>query len=305
MSWAWWLFGRRKRRAASPLAWEPTLPPAPSAYTDSEGRRHLGEAPYLLPKDAQEINRLDYQHYILKQVLKGNTFAPVHGLLRRGANVLDVGCGTGRWAKEIVAAYPKSQVIGFDLEAVESPAPAPRNYQFTQGNLLNGLPFAAFSFHYVHQRLLVAALPWQQWPVVVRDLVRVTLPGGWVELVEMGNTVSPAAPATQQMIAWWEAIAHARGIELAQMSQIGGLLQQAGLAHIRTETTWLPLGAWGGRIGYLLAQDFLAVVPSLRPVAETQLGVSAERFNAVLSELEQEWNSYQMSFEVYFACGQA
>ncbi|HLI87876.1 MAG TPA: class I SAM-dependent methyltransferase [Ktedonobacteraceae bacterium] len=304
MSWFWWIFGRKPRRSAAPVAWEPAPPPVPLAYTDSEGRRHLGEAPYLLPKDEQEIHRLDYQHYILRQVLKGNTFAPVHGLLRRGGNVLDVGCGTGRWAKEIATAYPKTQVIGLDLEEVESSAPAPPNYQFYRGNLLNGLPFTAGSFHYVHQRLLVAAIPWAMWPGVVQELARVTLPGGWVELVEMGATVSPPAPSTRQMIAWWEAVSQARGIEIAKVARIGDLLRSAGLAHIRTETIRLPLGGWGGRIGSLLAQDFLAVIPSLRPVAQSQLGVAPERFNAVLGALEEEWERYEMSYEVYFACGQ-
>jgi SAM-dependent methyltransferase len=304
MSWFWWFFGRKKRRSIAPVAWERTPSPVPPAYTDSEGRRHLGEAPYLLPKDEQEIHRLDYQHYILRQVLKGNTFAPVHGLLRRGCNVLDVGCGTGRWAKEIATTYPKTQVVGFDLEAVESAAPAPPNYQFYRGNLLNGLPFTAGSFHYVHQRLLVAAIPWAMWPPVVQELARVTQPGGWVELVEMGATVVPSAPATEQMIDWWEAVSQTRGIELAKVSQIGDLLRYAGLSYIRTETKRLPLGGWGGRIGSLLAQDFLAVVPSLRPVAESQLGVAPSMFNAVLGALEEEWNTYQMSYEVYFACGQ-
>ncbi len=286
------------------MAWEQTPPPVPLAYTDSEGRRHLGDAPYLLPKDEQEIHRLDYQHYILRQVLKGNSFAPVQGMLRKGGNVLDVGCGTGRWAKEMALAYPKTQVIGFDLEEIESPSPAPPNYQFYQGNLLNGLPFTASSFHYVHQRLLVAAIPWQKWPGIVRELARVTQPGGWVELVEMGTTVSPIGPATEQMLAWWQAISQARGIDMAKVSQVGGLLRHAGLSHIRTETRRLPLGGWGGRIGHLLAQDFLAVVPTLRPIAESQLGVTASQFNAVLSRLEEEWNGYQMTYEVYFACGQ-
>src|SRR5581483_9816572 len=50
-------------------AWERTRPP--EVYIDTEGRRHRGDAPYLLPKDEQELQRLSYQHFILRQVLKG------------------------------------------------------------------------------------------------------------------------------------------------------------------------------------------------------------------------------------------
>jgi hypothetical protein len=43
------------------------------------GRRHLAHVPYALPKDLDEVNRLDFQHYIYRQVMKGNFLAPLQG----------------------------------------------------------------------------------------------------------------------------------------------------------------------------------------------------------------------------------
>ena len=157
----------------------------------------------MLPRDEKEIQRLNYQHFILRQILNGNSFAPVHDLLAKQSQVLDVGCGTGRWGHEIANAYPQAQVTGFDLEGIPQAASVPLNSQFYRGNLLNGLPFANNYFHYVHQRLLVAAIPLNKWPWVVGELKRVTHPGGWIELVEMGNTFSNTGPATRQFLAWW------------------------------------------------------------------------------------------------------
>jgi ubiquinone/menaquinone biosynthesis C-methylase UbiE len=299
-----WLFRHKKRRTSRPLTWERTPSHPPQVYADTEGRRHRGDAPYLLPKDGQELQRLDYQHFILRQVLNGNTFAPVHGLLRKGGRVLDVGCGTGRWCHEIAASYPKTQVCGFDLEDVPRTSPTPPNYQFYGGNLLNGLPFTAHSFQYVHQRLLVAAIPLEKWPVVMGELRRVTTPGGWIELVEMGNTFHQVGPATQQFLTWWVKIAASKGIDASKMAQIGALLKQAGLYNIKAETKTLAVGSWGGRLGNLLAQDMLAGWPTMRPLAQSMLGVSPEMFNAVLSSLTDEWNTYHTTYEVYFACGQ-
>jgi len=297
-----WLLKRKKQRAFQSHAWERTRPP--EVYIDTEGRRHRGDAPYLLPKDEQELQRLSYQHFILRQVLKGNTFAPVHDLLCRGGHVLDVGCGTGRWGHEIATSSPKTQVIGFDLENVPSSPSTPLNYHFVQGNLLDGLPFPAHSFQYVHQRFLVAGIPLASWPVVVRELQRVTVPGGWIELGEMGTTFHRAGPATKQFLAWWTAISASRGIDASAMAQFGLLLQQSGLHHVQAETKTLAVGSWGGRIGNLLAQDMLAGWPTMRPLAHSLLGVSPEMFNAVMQALEEEWNSYQTTYEVYFACGQ-
>jgi SAM-dependent methyltransferase len=87
-------------------------------FHDEEGRRHRADATYLLPKDDREIRRLDYQHYIFRHILQGNAFAPVDALLQKGGKVLDVGCGTGRWGHEIASTYPRTSVIGFDLEEV-------------------------------------------------------------------------------------------------------------------------------------------------------------------------------------------
>jgi ubiquinone/menaquinone biosynthesis C-methylase UbiE len=300
-----WVFKRKKRRTSPLLTWERTPPHSPHVYVDAEGRRHRGDAPYLLPKDEQELQRLDYQHYILRQLLKGNTFAPVHDLLIKGGHVLDVGCGTGRWGYEIATSYPKTQVVGFDLEDGPRTASTPLNYHFSGGNLLGGLPFPAHTFHYVHQRLLVAGIPLDKWPWVVGELRRVTQPGGWIELVEMGNTFHHAGPATQQFLTWWVAITASKGIDASKMAQIGVFLKQAGLFNIKAETKLLSVGSWGGRLGNLLAQDMLAGWPSMRPLASSLLGVPPETFHAVIGRLEAEWETYQTTYEVYLACGQA
>ena len=44
--------------------------------------------------DEKEFGHLDYQHFILRQVMKGNTFAPVDQFVHKHGQILDVGCGT-------------------------------------------------------------------------------------------------------------------------------------------------------------------------------------------------------------------
>ena len=218
--------------------------------------------------------------------------------------MLDVGCGTGRWGWEMALTYPKTQVMGFDLENVPRTTSMPLNYQFQRGNLLDGLPFASKQFDYVHQRLLVAGIPTALWPSVIRDLQRVIHPGGYLELVEMGTTFHQAGPATTQFLEWWASISATRGIDASKLSGIGTLLEHAGCSQVQTRTEVIPVGSWGGRIGNLLAQDLLAGWPTVRPLADALLGVPSDEFNAVIGRLEKEWNAFQTSYEMYFACGQ-
>ncbi|MGZ6376614.1 MAG: methyltransferase domain-containing protein, partial [Ktedonobacterales bacterium] len=118
----------------------------PALTTTMGGRTHVRGIPYALPRDAEEMNRLDFQHYVLRQAFKGNFLAPV-------ANphaILDVGTGTGRWAREVATVFPSANMIGLDLNTppVDEKAEAggeemrPPNYGFVPGNILEGLPFA-------------------------------------------------------------------------------------------------------------------------------------------------------------------
>src|SRR5689334_15401882 len=73
------------------------------------------QAPYVLPHNDSEVKRLDFQHFLLRFGLRGNFAAPV----RNVSSILDVGCGTGRWAMEVATIFPQANVIGVDLQPVE------------------------------------------------------------------------------------------------------------------------------------------------------------------------------------------
>ena len=153
-----------------------------------EGRRYLrgDETTYVLPKDLEDVHRLDFQHVMLKQALPGNYRAPLSKHIRQ---ILDLGCGTGRWCEEMAQEYPAAQVIGLDLEEIlPAEHQRPANYRFTQANVLKPLPFPNNTFDYIHQRLMLLSIPPDSWPYVLREMVRVAQVGSWVELVEIGCT---------------------------------------------------------------------------------------------------------------------
>lgn len=151
-------------------------------------RRHLTNAPYLLPKDIEDQNRLDLQHYLLRQALRGNYLAPIENPQR----ILDVACGTGRWCAEMAHEFPSASITGFDIEppllsssSIRMGAEhSPRNCAFVQGDMTHRLPFQDQTFDFIHMRLVFAALPQNQWLPLARECAWVTKPGGWVELVD-------------------------------------------------------------------------------------------------------------------------
>jgi hypothetical protein len=134
------LFGWfRRRGGVAEMA--PELEGSPTAVMG--GRERVVGLPYALPADIEEINRLDFQHYMLRFAFRGNYAAP----LVNPAAILDVGTGTGRWAIEMAQLFPQANVIGLDVKppAVDEQAERnrgmdvrPPNYRFVAGNLLEG-----------------------------------------------------------------------------------------------------------------------------------------------------------------------
>lgn len=268
--------------------WLLEVPTEEQIYRAAETRND-DDAHYLFPRHPREIDRLDIQHYALKQALRTNHLAPVASPRR----ILDVGSGTGQWGFETCRAFPNALVVGFDLVAGKPEQPPA--YRWVRGNLLQGLPFASGSFDFVHQRLLIAGIPLRAWPEVVADLVRVTRPGAWVELVETNMRSERAGPATQRLNTLALEMAAALHLDAAGVvfGALDGYLRDLGLADVTRREISLPIGEWGGRVGSLLASDMRAAYARLCEVLQSQSRLSAEESHELIQRCHEECEQYR------------
>lgn len=285
----------RARREARAVAGQGVPHHTGPLATIIDGRRYYGNAPYALPKDLQDNGRLNFQHYLLRCVMRGNYLATLEEASTR--TILDVGCGTGRWCIEMAQAFPSAQVIGVDLElGGPEGMKTPVNYQFQQGNVLTGLPFADATFDYVHQRLLIMGIPLHQWVSELQELLRVTRPGGVLELVESGTTFFPAGELTQRWCDWGGQICASRGLDPGAAPRVLTFARQAGLQQLHSTTFDVPVGNWGGtlhgwegRLGQMVLLNLRALFQDGVPLLKTELRLDAERVQALLPRLEEEW----------------
>lgn len=199
------------------------------------GRPYIEGTSEALAKDSQGDAVLDFQHFVLKRQLGAIHQAP----LRQPRRILDVGCGTGRWAAEIAAEFPGAEVVGLDLApprdvaAMLSPlGPLAAHVSFVEADLLLGLPFPDASFDFTHMRLMYSELPAQSWPQVVRELVRVTRPGGWVECMEPAAEPFDPTPAFGTIMAWSVELCRRKGLDANVGPRLTYLLEAAGLTHV-------------------------------------------------------------------------
>ncbi len=254
------------------------------------------------------MNRLDFQHYLFRAALRGNYAVPLVAPRR----VLDVGTGTGRWAREMAQLFPQARVIGLDISPPPADSrpdalaePLPPNYTFEPGNVLEGLPFPDGSFDLTHMRLLVSAIPHDRWQLVVSELVRVTTSGGWVESVEP-TLPTDGGPVAERLMDWIRAISAQRGVDITDATRVGERMTAAGLTRVTTRTIQIPCGAWGGRVGNMMVTDYFAGVRAVGGVIVARGLASQEQFDQTLEQALKDINSsrYQCYMPIHIAMGQ-
>jgi ubiquinone/menaquinone biosynthesis C-methylase UbiE len=305
MRWFGW-FRRRPADASSVLETIALQEGTPLGLVG--GRMRAMGVPYALPRDLEEVNRLDFQHYMLRYALQGLFAAP----LNNPASILDVGTGTGRWALEMAQVFPQAKVIGVDI----NPPPAdqqataardvrPPNYGYTPGNVLEGLPFADGTFDFVHMRLLFTALPSDRWPLVIRELARVTRPGGWVESVETTG-LHDGGPHTEQLMEWIRQLSARRTINFDDVTHVTDFMRATGLGQVAGSLVKVPTGLYGGRLGSLVASDFLAVSKGYGGLIVGAGVTSQEAFNQTIEGMRRDFNTpaYRCYTPFYVAIGQ-
>jgi SAM-dependent methyltransferase len=230
----------------------------------------------------------------------GNYRAPVGG---KPDLVLDSGSGSGQWAYDLCEELTETTVIGLDLEP--GSRPWPEHYRFVRGNLLHGVPFADNRFDFTHQRLLMSGVPVRSWATVVADLVRVTRPGGWIELVEGMPWIDQAGPATERLCDLLCRLARLRGLDSTGIvfRSLGKYLARAGATDIHVQKFAVPIGSWAGQTGVLMATQYRAMFTRLSPAFRGALGVSDEESNELISSMSAEWNAQRSFYSMTVAFG--
>lgn len=297
-----WLRRRKKRASQGPSS------PTNAVVSQGPGRRRLEEVPYLLPSDFEESNRLDMQHFMLKTAFGADALAPI----QQPRSILDVACGTGRWAREMAQRFPQANVVGMDLVEPTTDSIAyqqkafgtlPENYVFIQGNIFQGLPFPDGAFDYVHMRFVALAVPMEKWPALVQEIMRVCAPEGWIELVDF-NTPLGGGPAFQRISQLWHKLADTFKMDNQTASHLASYLRAAGAVNVQERRVSVNTANPQDRAARMCAVDLDAGVESSAP-ALIKLGLAtSEEMQQLRQTSRQEYQSQNVEWQFCAAFGQ-
>ncbi|HEY7850691.1 MAG TPA: class I SAM-dependent methyltransferase, partial [Ktedonobacterales bacterium] len=164
------------------------------------------------------------------------------------------------------------------------------------------LPFPDATFDFVHQRLLVAAIPEDRWRWVVGELLRVTKPGGWMELLEAIPT--QGGPGMNALYQWLVSVGLGRGVNTLVTPHIGEFLRAAGAQSVVEHDLPMALGSWGGRAGVMMETNYFALHRGLLAMMVRQNLTTPESFEAATQAARQEIAQGQYIWPYFLAYGQ-
>ncbi|ORZ12241.1 S-adenosyl-L-methionine-dependent methyltransferase [Absidia repens] len=201
----------------------------------------------LTQNSYEEQDRMVAQHYLLRTAFHEKDYmaSGMASSLKQGCIVLDMGCSTGTWTMELATAYPNSHFIGLDQLALFPRDIKPKNCHFATCDLTClPLPIPDASVDYIFQRDMNWALMASQWPLLIKEYLRILKPGGWIELMEMD--IESQSSQRQERLFNDKLI---YGLSMRQQDpyvarQLPSILAINGFRRVSSQFQSLPLG-WG------------------------------------------------------------
>lgn len=181
-----------------------------------------------------------------------------------------------------------------------------KNFTFITHNIIQNkqLPFESNHFDFIQQNLTALTYKQEDWPLILKELLRVTKPGGYIQLIEVDLTPHHMGPRTEL---WLEQVRKVLvsgcHIEPRIACRLEQMLSNIGLVDIQCKFVSIPVGSWGLDIGHLWKENYEAFFESAKPFLIEMMDISSREYKKQMRIVMEELDEYKTFTNVYLIWG--
>ncbi|KAF2122851.1 putative methyltransferase SirN-like protein [Lophiotrema nucula] len=249
---------------------------------------------YFMEGNAAEIQRLSFQHEVLKNHIGALVLAPVE-VSKGGLRILDSATADGLWLRDLAGNVPADNTyVGTDIMEAYFPPESdwPSNMSLTIQSITKPWPVTwREGFDLVHQRFALPAAGKSGLKDALSGLIGLVKPGGWIQLVEADHSVF-TGPAMGELFELVKDVFGAMDVGYDHARDIKTMFQDAGLEQVEERVYDVPLGAKNpdAEMGQKSAHAFTMGAAGIVGAAKSTPGCtfSAARLDALKPSIERE-----------------
>ncbi|CAI2182628.1 19202_t:CDS:2 [Funneliformis geosporum] len=239
-----------------------------------------------LASDIDYVENIHAFHFVKRHLYQSNFSSPIEKrLIQGGCKVLDVACGSGTWLLDMSTNYENSHFVGLDFQAIYPQEIKPSNLNFIEADILDGLPFSDNEFDFVHQSTMTNVLKRSQWDFVLSELIRVTKPGGYIEISETIYTFNDYGPIMQKLFNSLYSSLLKQNVDFNVIHDLESMLEShPNITKVHWDEREIILGPNGGKIG-IACQETLETFSNTEMTTEilsSEMGVSKEEYKSII-----------------------
>ncbi|KAL0576872.1 hypothetical protein V5O48_005107 [Marasmius crinis-equi] len=277
---------------------------------------------YQLPADREELDRLDAQHIMFKEIM--GMYAPCMDEIMaddvpgEAKTILDLGCGSGSWIMEAAREYPNCSAVAVDLVPMQSQQ-LPPNLRSEVDDINLGLEHFYGDFNVVHARLISSGI--KDYEGLIHHISFVLRPGGLMDIMEFDfhaydehrrrievGTSRISAPWWPRWLAFLELAIRNKGGDADAATHLHRwTANHPAFEDVVYRDFWVPTSPWRRdsefqvRMGVGMRDDILAFIQSGRALLLGS-GVPEDILNELQRNVETELATCQGRYYIRLQC---
>jgi ubiquinone/menaquinone biosynthesis C-methylase UbiE len=252
---------------------------------------------YVIPTHEDEQKRLGLQHTVIVRHFGWHIHPRIN--IKPDAEILEVATGTGIWPVEVAKMLPGVKIQATDINNTYFPNPenTPPNVTFSVQSVLELPQEWSNKFDLIHQRLLICGLSTENWRTALRELYRVTKPGGWIQLIEIdAQAMRPrTGPGGKKLLEWLQDLMNQTGLVVDAVDRVEGHVKAAGFENFTKEmklfTKPQETEVSKANLGADTIRSQLNYFRHMKPRIVSAGIVSDEEYTQAEAELQKEWEA--------------